>query len=95
MQPSIRRVLLAAVITPLVVVPIVLAFTLLPTTFGTESLDSDVWRFVLIIVWIALGVTLAASLVIGIPVFLILARKNVNSLLVCGVVGGRLVFWLA
>ncbi len=82
------RVFVAALIAPLAVVPIVLAFTLLPGAFSAGRLDSFDWDLALLIVWIVFGVTLVGSLIIGIPVFLTLARKNVYSPLMHGAVGG-------
>ena len=89
MQRSKWRVFVAALIAPLAVVPIFLAFTLLlPMAFGAGTPDAFDWDVALLIAWIAFGITLVGSLIIGIPVFLTLARKNVYSPLVHGGVGG-------
>ena len=88
MQRSKWRVFLAALIAPFGVVPIVLAFVLLPGAFITGELDSFDWDFAWLMVWIAFGVTLVGSLIIGIPVFLTLARRNVDSLRAHVAVGG-------
>ncbi len=88
MKRSKWRVFLAALIAPFAVVPIVLAFTLLPGAFSTGSLDSVYWDLGLLIALIAFGVTLVGAFIIGIPVFLNLAQKNVYSPFVHGAVGG-------
>ena len=88
MQRSIWRVFAAALIAPFVVVPIWLAFILLPTAITAGKPESYEWELALLIVGVAFGITLIGSLIIGIPVFLTLARKKIYSPLVHGGVGG-------
>ena len=88
MQGSKWRVFLAALIAPFAVVPIVLAIALLPVIFGAGTPDSLDWDFALLMVEIAFGITLVGSLIIGIPVFLTLARKDIYSPFVHAGVGG-------
>ena len=91
MKRSKSRLFLAALIAPFAVVPIVLAFTLLPGAFSTGALDSVYWDLGLLIAGVAFGVALVGSFIIGIPVFLNLARKKEYSPLVHGAVGSLIV----
>ena len=79
---------MAALTAPLVVVPIWLAFTLLPSAIIAGKPESYERDLALLIAGVAFGITLVGSLIIGIPVFLTLARKKIYSPLVHGGVGG-------